>query len=132
MRKNILRFIILFFTGGCVYVLMELMYRKKSHVSMFIDGGICLYIIDLLCNRVKKTGKMSLYKRGVLSTAVITGIELITGFIVNRKMKLKVWDYSKLPLNFKGQICIGYSVLWYILSLPVIGLCRLLSKKAVV
>jgi uncharacterized membrane protein len=111
---------------------MELMYRKKSHVSMFIDGGICLYIIDLLCNRVKKTGKMSLYKRGVLSTAVITGIELITGFIVNRKLKLKVWDYSKLPLNFKGQICIGYSVLWYILSLPVIGLCRLLSKKAVV
>ncbi|MDD4124205.1 MAG: hypothetical protein PHW77_00555 [Eubacteriales bacterium] len=110
--------------------MLELIYRKRSHISMFIDGGICFYIIDLLCNRFKKAKQMSLYTRGLLGSAVITGIEFITGIIVNKKLKLKIWDYSKLPLNLSGQICLGYSLLWYILSLPVIAAGNLLIKKA--
>jgi hypothetical protein len=23
-----------------------------------------------------------------------------------------VWDYSELPLNYRGQVCLYYSLLW--------------------
>ena len=41
---------------------------------------------------------------------MITFVELITGLLVNRKHQ--VWDYRDLPLNYKGQICLPYSLLW--------------------
>ena len=41
---------------------------------------------------------------------IITGVELVTGLLVNRSYQ--VWDYRGLPWNFKGQICLPYSLLW--------------------
>lgn len=131
MRKKIIHFLVLFAAGGLGYVLLELLYRKKSHVSMFIDGGICLYFIDLLCNRARISRKLSIFVRGLISSALITCVELVTGLIVNKRLKLKVWDYSRLPLNLYGQVCAGYSLLWFLLSIPVIAVCKLVSKKLV-
>lgn len=129
MGRNLKRFVVLFIAGGTTYVALELLYRKKSHISMFVDGGICLYLIDLLCNRIKRVKKIGVFVRGLLGGTVITGIEFLTGLVVNKKLKLKVWDYSRLPLNVKGQICVGYGALWAALSLPVMALGRYLTKK---
>ena len=35
---------------------------------------------------------------------------------------LDVWDYATQPLNLMGQVCIGFSALWFLLSVPVSGL----------
>lgn len=51
---------------------------------------------------------------------MITGIEFIFGEIVNRYMNLNVWDYSGEQYNFKGQICLLYSNMWFFLSCPMI------------
>ena len=45
----------------------------------------------------------------VLSSVIITVLELITGLIVNVWLRMDIWDYSNLPYNFKGQICLLYS-----------------------
>ncbi|MFR1215106.1 MAG: putative ABC transporter permease [Acutalibacteraceae bacterium] len=42
----------------------------------------------------------------------ITGVELATGLVVNVMMKRKVWDYSDLPFNIKGQVCLPFTVIW--------------------
>ena len=33
-----------------------------------------------------------------------------------------LWDYATQPLNLMGQVCIGFSALWFLLSVPVSGL----------
>ena len=43
---------------------------------------------------------------------MVTALELVTGLVVNRWLGLNVWDYSNLPMNFLGQICLPYFLLW--------------------
>lgn len=46
---------------------------------------------------------------------LITVLELIFGLLVNRNYR--VWDYRRMPLNFLGQICLPFTLLWVPLSL---------------
>ena len=57
----------------------------------------------------------------------ITCIELIAGIVVNIILGWNVWDYSDIPFNFKGQICLFYSLLWFFLCFPVSGICEYLK-----
>jgi uncharacterized membrane protein len=42
-------------------------------------------------------------------------IELLAGLIFNRDYG--VWDYRQQPMNFHGQICLRFFLLWIPLSL---------------
>jgi len=83
--------------------------------------------IGLLNESVKI--KMSFVSQMVLSTFIITGLELITGLIVNVWLGWDIWDYSDLPYNFKGQICLLYSVLWFFASSVAIVMDDFLRYK---
>jgi uncharacterized membrane protein len=63
-----------------------------------------------------------LLARAVIGSIFVTAIELIFGVIFNIILKKNVWDYSKMPFNFKGQICLLYSVFWVALGLIFIPL----------
>ena len=98
--------------GGGLYVFIELLWRGRSHLSMFFLGGLCFWLIGSL-NRIFAA---PLLEQAVLGAALVTGLELITGLIVNRWLQLAVWDYSQLPMNLMGQICLPYFLLWIPLS----------------
>ena len=83
--------------------------------------------IGLLNESVKI--KMSFVSQMVLSTFIITGLELITGLIVNVWLGWDIWDYSDLPYNYKGQICLLYSVLWFFASSVAIVMDDFLRYK---
>jgi uncharacterized membrane protein len=104
---------LLFFIGGFFYCGIEVFARGYSHISMLIAGGISFVIIGRL-NKWRKD--MSFVGQMFISAIVITLIELITGILVNKVMHLDVWDYSKLPYNFMGQICLLYTNIWFLLS----------------
>ena len=53
----------------------------------------------------------------LLSSIAITDLEFITGIIVNLILHLNVWDYSNLPFNLLGQICLPFCIIWFFLSL---------------
>lgn len=55
-----------------------------------------------------------------VSTLFVTLLELITGYILEKSFNAKWWDYSEEPLNFKGYICLRFSLLWGILSFLLI------------
>ena len=94
--------------GGGAYVGLEYLWRGYSHGSMFAAGGICF----LLLGQVRRTPALI---RPILGAAVITGVELVTGLLVNQDYQ--VWDYRRSPGNFLGQICPAYTLLWLPLSL---------------
>ena len=52
----------------------------------------------------------------------ITAIEFLSGYILNIVLGLGIWDYSNMPFNIIGQICLPFTVAWYILSLLAIVL----------
>jgi len=41
---------------------------------------------------------------------------------VNIVLGWEVWDYSQLPLNIMGQVCLLYSGMWFFISMPAIWL----------
>ena len=112
-------------TGGLAYILIELLWRGRSHWSMFLVGGICFEVIGTIhrCCR-----RLPLMVRGGLCSAAVTGIEGISGCILNLGLKLDVWDYSRMKWNWKGQICALYSLLWVLLSIAACPVYRWLNQ----
>lgn len=95
----------LFTLGGGAYVGLELLWRRRSHVSMFAAGGLSFLLLG-------KIREMPLPKpiKPVAGAGMITAVELAAGLLVNRDYR--VWDYRTLPGNYKGQICLPFSLLW--------------------
>lgn len=118
--KQLLKNIILLFVGGLLYISIELLWRGHTHWTMFVLGGICFYYIGLVNEDF--TWDMSLIKQMFIGAVVITMLELLFGILVNGVYNLNVWDYSNMPFNFLGQICLPYSILWFFISLPAIVL----------
>lgn len=116
--NNFLKYLFLFLFGGFTYGGIEILFRGYSHISMFIAGGLCFILIGLL-NEVLPWN-LSLISQMVISALIITTVELITGLIVNVWLNLNVWDYSSLPYNVAGQICLLFTNIWFLLSLPAI------------
>lgn len=110
--------LILFIVGGSIYFMLETLWRGFSHSTMFALGGFCFVLIGLLNEYY--TFNITLYKQQIGATFIVTLSELCTGIILNRFLGLGIWDYSNLPFNFMGQICLQYSIAWFFLSAPAI------------
>ena len=114
--------VFLFLVGGSGYVGLEFLWRGRSHISMFLAGGVCFLLLGQL-----DRARLSPAMKCLLGAAVITVVELLAGLLANRDHK--VWDYRQMPYNFMGQICLGYSLLWIPVSLGAMVLYRVLNKK---
>lgn len=126
-KYRIEKHIILFAIGGIAYFFLEVLVRGYSHYTMFLCGGACFVCCGLLNENVKI--KMSFVSQMVLSSLIITTLEFTTGLIVNVWLKMDIWDYSNLPYNFMGQICLFYSFLWFLVSSVAIVMDDFLRYK---
>lgn len=109
---------ILFIIGGLLYILIELGYRGHSHWTMFILGGLCFVFIGGINNYI--SWDMPIYEQMMIGSVIITILEFICGCIVNLWFGWDVWDYSNMPYNVLGQICLPFSILWFFISLVAI------------
>ena len=73
---------------GAVVIILSLQYFKKSCNTLFLGG--CL---------------------------VGSILEYVISWIGEAILNVKWWDYSNMPLNLNGRICLAYSVFWGILAL---------------
>ena len=97
----------LFSLGGLAYCGLELLWRGRTHYSMFLAGGTSLLLLGKL-NRTEP--KLPLFLRAVVGSGIITMVELSAGLIFNRSYT--VWDYRDQWGNWLGQICPLFSLLW--------------------
>lgn len=112
--QHLFRLFILYIIGGTGYMLIEILWRGRTHWTMGLLGGLCFAIMGLI-NEIF-TYNMYMLTQCVISAIVITIFEFITGCIVNLHFGLGVWDYSNMPFNLLGQICLLFSFLWVLLS----------------
>lgn len=106
--------------GAIGYSLLEIAWRGFTHWTMTLTGGLCfvlIYIMNILfLNK-------NIFLKSLLGAIIITSAELLVGSIVNLRLNWNVWDYSSQPLDFFGQICLVYSLLWFLLCIPLMPLC---------
>ena len=110
----------LFLLGALGYPFVEILWRGYTHPTMALAGGISAVLLFRI-NRSFSRGALAL--RLLASGAAITLVELIFGVIFNLGLKMEVWDYSDVPFDLLGQICLPYFGLWCLLSLPFCLLC---------
>ena len=120
-----MRYITVFLIGAAGYSFIEILWRGYTHWTMTLTGGICLVLIFLMNESLPD---VTLGTKCMLGSALITSAELIVGVTVNIILKWNVWDYSSVPLNFMGQICLPYTVLWYFLCIPVLWFCTQMGR----
>ena len=113
-----------FLFGALGYPALEIFWRGYTHPTMALAGGLGAV---LLCCINRRLAPGDLILRLFASGAAITLTELIFGVVFNLALGMGVWDYSDLPLSLLGQICLPYSLLWCLLSLPF---CLFFSRAA--
>lgn len=113
-----MEFFFIYVLGAGLYCMIEILYRGWTHWSMFFVGGGCF----LMMYALSETG-LPLWAKWLGSAAITSGIELVSGIILNLMLNLQVWDYSAQKLNILGQVCPLFSFYWLLLSIPGIALC---------
>lgn len=112
--KNALKMIVLLIIGGTIYFYIETLWRGYSHWTMALVGGICFIAIGAINEYIP--WKMGIVQQSLIGACMVTVIEFIAGLILNVWLGLAIWDYSNLPFNVIGQICLPFFFAWIALS----------------
>ena len=113
---------VVFLLGGVSYSLIEILWRGYTHYTMVLLGGVCFLSLYKLFNLMKY---YSLLEKCVAGAILITTLEFTVGCFVNLVFHMNVWNYSSMPFNLLGQVCLVYSTLWGFLCIPI----NFLTKK---
>ena len=82
---------------------------------MLIVGGVCFILLGLM-NEVTDW-EIPIFEQAFYGGIIITLVEFVAGCIVNLWLGWNVWDYSNIPFNLLGQICLPFSVIWCLISI---------------
>ncbi|MCR5633731.1 MAG: putative ABC transporter permease [Lachnospiraceae bacterium] len=91
----------------------------------FLNGPVCpVYGCGVICvlGVIKKAGESMGYSGNIetASPAVLfvvgitfaTAVELIAGAALDKLFHARWWDYSREKFNYKGYICLRFSIIW--------------------
>lgn len=110
--RNFYVYLFVALLGGFGYCFIEILWRGRTHYSMFFAGAVVLSSFYF----ISQNYKLPLWAKGIIGMVLITVIEFIIGIVFNLILKENVWDYSNMPLNIMGQICVPFSAIWFLLS----------------
>lgn len=103
---------VIFYLGGMLYCGVELLWRGWTHGSMFLLGAVCFYVVGAL----DRVWRAPILAQMAVGAVLVTFFEFLTGVLVNDVLGLHVWSYEAVPMNFMGQICLPFTLLWFPLS----------------
>lgn len=123
--KKIAKHFALFVIGAIAYFEVELNWRYFTghlpvHWTMAAIGG-CMFVLIGGINEWF-SWDMSLFVQSAIGAVTVTIVEFISGVGLNICLGLNIWDYSHLPLNVMGQICLPFFVVWFVLAAVAIVL----------
>ncbi len=116
--KKVNKNLILFLFGFMAYVTIEVLYRGYSFWEMGICGGIAILLLDKINNKI--SWDIDILIQGVCGSLIITFFEYIIGELFLNGVLPVMWDYSNVFLNYKGIICLPFSLAWVGLSIVAV------------
>ena len=116
---------IMFLLGCFIYSLLEIAARGYTHWTMTLLGGI----VGMLLYRLHGTApRHTLLLQALSGAFIITALEMVVGVLDNLVLQWHVWSYREMPWNVYGQICLPFSVLWFLVCIPALGICEVVRK----
>lgn len=114
LYELILIFFIYSFLGWCLEVSYAAIETGEFVNRGFLYGAVCpIYGIGATIVIISLSpiidNILILFLGSVLLTSLL---ELIAGFILEKVFQNKWWDYSSLPFNIGGYICLRFSLYW--------------------
>ncbi len=130
----ILFFYVYGFLGWCTEVAYATIREQRFVNRGFLNGPICpVYgigvgmVVILLTSR-----EWSLVALYVVSTVLVTAIEGVTGYLMDKLFHHKWWDYSNQPLNIGGYVCLLFSLAWGIACVLIVRVIHPIIFKGIV
>lgn len=118
MVYSIAELILLFFIYACMGWCAEVAFAACKHGRFvnrgFLNGPLCpIYgfglLIVVLALRHWQDNLPLLFVGSFILTSLL---ELVTGFVLEKLFHTRWWDYSRMPLNIGGYVCLLFSILW--------------------
>ncbi|MCD7725552.1 MAG: hypothetical protein LUI12_08400 [Clostridiales bacterium] len=85
-------------------------FMRGPFLPLYGSGAMMMYIVSLPV----QDNLLLTYIAGVIGA---TALEYVTGVTMETLFKVRYWDYSSQPFNFRGQICLGSSLAWGFLTI---------------
>ena len=100
--------------GWCVEVAFAAVKEGRFVNRGFLNGPICpIYGVGVVSVIFSLQGfSESLLILYLASAVLVTFIEWLTGYVMDRIFHQKWWDYSGQPLNIGGYVCLPFSLIW--------------------
>ena len=122
MYYLILYFFVYGFLGWCTEVAFAACKERKFVNRGFLNGPICpIYGIGV--------GIVVQFLTPYKENLVLLYIEWVTGFILEKIFHNKWWDYSKMPLNLNGYVCLLFSLIWGVACVLIVDFIHPLIHK---
>ncbi len=123
MISGILNLIFSFTFFSLLGWVLEVVYRSTRD-RRFVNPGLLKgpYLMLYGTAALILTGSVSLiheypfFVKAVIYFALTTGLELISGFNARYFFNARLWDYSDQPFNYKGHVCLKFSIYWVALA----------------
>ena len=111
---SILYFFVYGFLGWCTEVIFAAFKQHRFVNRGFLNGPICpIYGVGvtlvIACLEAFQSNLLLLYSSSVILVTVLEGV---TGWAMDKLFHNKWWDYSKLPFNIGGYVCLLFSLIW--------------------
>lgn len=107
-------FVIYSFIGWCVEVIFVGLNKGHFVNRGFLNGPYCpvygcgMLVVVVLLTPLKDNTLMLFIGSVVLTTV----LEYLTGLVLEKVFSNKWWDYSDVPFNIQGYVCLKFSILW--------------------
>lgn len=115
-KKNLVIFLIF----GSIYICLEVGFHALKYMNefgytlvgytsmwMFPIGGISALLVGLINEKFD----IPIVLEMLIGGLIITLVEFSSGAIL-RFLDIEVWNYYDMYFNFKGLICLEFSLLW--------------------
>lgn len=116
--KRMAKILSIWFLIGAIYYALEGFYRLPrggyANVIMLLVGGICGGLVGSI-NQIPAFYNMKIIVQSLIGTFITLIVEFLSGLLLNVHLGLHIWDYSQLPLNIMGQICLPFALIWLLL-----------------
>ena len=113
MYKYLLYFLVFSFLGWCVEVVFHVFKTGRVVNRGLAKGPICpIYGVGICLSYLLLRSVESFILLALLSMAVATIVEFSVGWLLERTLGQRLWDYSAERGNILGYVCPRFSLIW--------------------
>lgn len=110
--------VFMFIFGFMAYTTIECCFRGYSYPLMGLCGGLVFVLLDKINDKI--SWDIDILVQGIIGLMLITSLEFIIGEMSLQGLIQPMWNYSDMPFNYKGIICLPFSLIWVGLSIVAI------------